>query len=112
MRSCGQAVIQRNTAVTVRLKEPGNLAFARGHAYEGSQLRLAGVCLDCAKKVFAAADEGLCGRTEHIHHEDDKTVSSRSTRCGKAMEESTCIRCSRCVLCCPIGLLSVLIGGY
>lgn len=101
----GKPLVQRITAVTGCVKEPGNLLLRVGTCYEDAVAACGGL-LDCAKKVFAGGPmTGLCAPDLSISiTKATNGIVAFDAQQAKAMEESPCIRCARCVHACPIGL--------
>ena len=101
----GKPLIERITTVTNGVNEPANLLLRVGTRYEDA-INACGGLAGGARKVFAGGPmTGLCAA--------DLNVSMTKATNGivvfdeeqaKAVEESACIRCARCVSVCPVGL--------
>ncbi|MPN52014.1 Electron transport complex subunit RnfC [bioreactor metagenome] len=106
----GKPLVERVTTVTCGVNEPGNLLLRVGTRYEDA-IHACGGLVEGASKVFAGGPmTGLCAA--------DLDVTATKATNGivvfdeiqaKAVEESACIRCARCVHVCPIGLHPYLI---
>ncbi|HML67224.1 MAG TPA: electron transport complex subunit RsxC [Clostridia bacterium] len=101
----GKPLVERVTTVTCGVKEPGNLLLRVGTRYEDA-INACGGLVEGASKVFAGGPmTGLCAA-------DLEVTATKATNGivvfdemqAKAVEESACIRCARCVHVCPIGL--------
>ncbi len=103
--SLGKPLIERVTTVTGGVTTPGNLLLRIGTRYEDAILACGGM-IDGARKVFAGGPmTGLCAASLEV------TVTKATNgivifdeKQAKAIEESACIRCARCVTVCPVGL--------
>ncbi len=101
----GKPLIERVTTVSGGVKEPGNLLLRVGTRYEDA-INACGGLVEGASKVFAGGPmTGLCAADLEV------TVTKATNGIvvfdemqAKAVEESACIRCARCVHVCPIGL--------
>ena len=101
----GKPLIERVTTVSGGVKEPGNLLLRVGTRYEDA-INACGGLVEGASKVFAGGPmTGLCAADLEV------TVTKATNgivvfdeKQAKAVEESACIRCARCVHVCPIGL--------
>lgn len=101
----GKPLVERVTTVTCGVKNPSNLLLRVGTRYEDA-INACGGLVEGARKVFAGGPmTGLCAAdlnvtmtkaTNGIVVFDDKQA--------KAVEESACIRCARCVHVCPTNL--------
>ena len=101
----GKPLVERITTVTGCVKEPGNLRLRVGTRYEDA-IAACGGLLDCARKVFAGGPmTGLCAADlEATATKATNGIVAFDEQQAKAMQESACIRCARCVHVCPIGL--------
>ena len=101
----GKPLVERITTVTGCVKEPGNLRLRVGTRYEDA-IAACGGLLDCARKVFAGGPmTGLCAADlEATATKATNGIIAFDEQQAKAMIESACIRCARCVHVCPIGL--------
>ena len=101
----GKPLVERITTVTGCVKEPGNLRLRVGTRYEDA-IAACGGLLDCAHKVFAGGPmTGLCAADlEATATKATNGIIAFDEQQAKAMIESACIRCARCVHVCPIGL--------
>ena len=101
----GKPLIERVTTVTGGVKEPGNLLLRVGTRYEDA-INACGGLVEDAKKVFAGGPmTGLC--TADLESTITKATNGivvLDEKQAKAVQESACIRCARCVHVCPIGL--------
>ena len=101
----GKPLVERVTTVTCGVNEPGNLLLRVGTRYEDA-INACGGLIEGASKVFAGGPmTGLCAADLEV------TVTKATNgivvfdeKQAKAVEESACIRCARCVHVCPIGL--------
>ncbi|MEA4870286.1 MAG: electron transport complex subunit RsxC [Christensenella sp.] len=103
--SLGKPLVERITTVTGCVKEPGNLLLRVGTRYEDA-IAACGGLLDCAHKVFAGGPmTGLCAADlEAAATKATNGIIAFDEQQAKAMQETACIRCARCVHVCPIGL--------
>jgi len=101
----GKPLVDRVTTVTCGVKEPGNLLLRVGTRYEDA-INACGGLVEGARKVFAGGPmTGLCAA-------DLNATMTKATngivvfneQQAKAVEESACIRCARCVHVCPTNL--------
>ncbi|NLI53408.1 MAG: electron transport complex subunit RsxC [Clostridiales bacterium] len=101
----GKPLVERNTTVTGCVAQPDNLRLRVGTRYEDA-IAACGGLLEGASKVFAGGPmTGLCAA-------DLEATATKATngivvfdeKQAKAVVESACIRCTRCVTVCPIGL--------
>ena len=101
----GKPLIERVTTVTSGVKEPGNLLLRVGTRYE-DPINACGGMVDDARKVFAGGPmTGLCAADlEVMVTKATNGIVVFDEKQAKAVEESACIRCARCVHVCPIGL--------
>ncbi len=101
----GKPLIERVTTVTCGVKEPGNLLLRVGTRYEDA-INACGGLADGARKVFAGGPmTGLCAADlEASVTKATNGIVVFDEKQAKAVEESACIRCARCVYVCPIGL--------
>ncbi len=101
----GKPLVQRITTVTGCVKEPGNLLLRVGTRYADA-IEACGGLLDCARKVFAGGPmTGLCAADlEAAITKATNGIVAFDEDQAKTMNETACIRCTRCVQICPIGL--------
>ena len=101
----GKPLVERITTVTGCVKEPGNLRLRVGTSYADA-IAASGGLLACARKVFAGGPmTGLCAADlEATATKATNGIIAFDEQQAKAMIESACIRCARCVHVCPIGL--------
>ena len=101
----GKPLVERITTVTGCVKEPGNLRLRVGTSYADA-IAASGGLLACARKVFAGGPmTGLCAADlEATATKATNGIVAFDEQQAKAMIESACIRCARCVHVCPIGL--------
>ncbi len=101
----GKPLVERNTTVTGCVKEPGNLRLRVGTRYEDA-IAACGGLLEGARKVFAGGPmTGLCAANlEATATKATNGIVVFDEKQAKAVTESACIRCTRCVSVCPIGL--------
>jgi electron transport complex protein RnfC len=101
----GKPLIERVTTVTAGVKEPGNLLLRVGTRYEDA-INACGGMVDDAHKVFAGGPmTGLCAADlEATVTKATNGIVVFDEQQAKAVEESACIRCARCVHVCPTGL--------
>ncbi len=101
----GKPLVERVTSVTGGVKEPGNLLLRVGTRYEDA-INACGGLVEDARKIFAGGPmTGLCAA-------DLEAATTKATNGivvldemqAKAVQESACIRCARCVSVCPVGL--------
>ena len=101
----GKPLVERVTTVTSGVNEPGNLLLRVGTRYEDA-IQACGGLVEGACKVFAGGPmTGLCAADLEVTvtKATNGIVVFDETQ-AKAVEESACIRCARCVHVCPIGL--------
>ena len=103
--SLGKPLIERVCTVSCGVKEPGNLLLRVGTRYEDAILACGGM-IDGARKIFAGGPmTGLCvASTEATVTKATNGIVVFDEKQAKAVQESACIRCARCVTVCPIGL--------
>jgi electron transport complex protein RnfC len=101
----GKPLIERVTTVTAGVKEPGNLLLRVGTRYEDA-ITACGGLVEGARKVFAGGPmTGLCAADlEATVTKATNGIVVFDEQQAKAVEESACIRCARCVSVCPVGL--------
>ena len=101
----GKPLVERITTVTGCVREPGNLRLRVGTRYEDA-IAACGGLQECARKVFAGGPmTGLCAADlEATATKATNGIVAFDEQQAKAMQESACIRCARCVHVCPIGL--------
>lgn len=101
----GKPLVERVTSVTGGVKEPGNLLLRVGTRYEDA-INACGGLVDDARKVFAGGPmTGLCAADlEASVTKATNGIVVFDEKQAKAVEESACIRCARCVTVCPTGL--------
>lgn len=101
----GKPLIERITTVTAGVKEPGNLRLRVGTRYEDA-INACGGMVEDAHKVFAGGPmTGLCAADlEATVTKATNGIVVFTRQQAKAVEESECIRCARCVYACPVGL--------
>ena len=101
----GKPLVSRITTVTGCVNEPGNLLLRIGTRYEEAIAACDGL-RECAKKVFAGGPmTGLCAPDLGVSiTKATNGIVLFTAQQAKDMVESACIRCSRCVQVCPIGL--------
>lgn len=101
----GKPLMERVTSVTGGVKEPGNLLLRVGTRYEDA-INACGGMIEGARKVFAGGPmTGLCASDlEATVTKATNGIVVFDEKQAKAVEESACIRCARCVNACPIGL--------
>ena len=101
----GKPLIERITTVTCGVKEPSNLLLRVGTRYEDA-INACGGLVEGASKVFAGGPmTGLCAADlEATVTKATNGIVVFDEKQAKAVEESACIRCARCVNVCPIGL--------
>ena len=101
----GKPLIERITTVTCGVKEPSNLLLRVGTRYEDA-INACGGLVEGASKVFAGGPmTGLCAADlEATVTKATNGIVVFDEKQAKAVVESACIRCARCVNVCPIGL--------
>lgn len=101
----GKPLVQRITTVTGCVGEPGNLLLRVGTRYADA-IEACGGLLDGARKVFAGGPmTGLCASDlEAAVTKATNGIVVFDEKQAKPVEETACIRCTRCVQICPIGL--------
>lgn len=101
----GKPLIERVTTVTAGVKEPGNLLLRVGTRYEDA-IQACGGLAEGASKVFAGGPmTGLCAADLDVMvTKATNGIVVFTEQQAKAIEESACIRCARCVSVCPVGL--------
>ncbi len=101
----GKPLVSRITTVTGCVNEPSNLLLRIGTCYEEA-IAACGGLRECAKKVFAGGPmTGLCAPDLGVSiTKATNGIVLFTAQQAKDMVESACIRCSRCVQVCPIGL--------
>ncbi len=106
----GKPLVQRITTVTGCVEEPGNLLLRVGTRYEDA-IAACGGLLEEAGKVFAGGPmTGLCASNlEAPVTKATNGIVVFDEKQAKTPLESACIRCTRCVHVCPIGLHPYLI---
>ena len=101
----GKPLIERITTVTNGVNEPANLLLRVGTRYEDA-INACGGLADGARKVFAGGPmTGLCAADLNVSMtKATNGIVVFDEKQAKAVEESACIRCARCVSVCPTGL--------
>jgi electron transport complex protein RnfC len=101
----GQPLVERVTTVTCGVKNPSNLLLRVGTRYEDA-INACGGLVEGARKVFAGGPmTGLCAADLNVTMtKATNGIVVFTDEQAKAVEESACIRCARCVHVCPIGL--------
>ena len=101
----GKPLVERVTTVTCGVNEPGNLLLRVGTRYEDA-INACGGLVEGASKVFAGGPmTGLCAADLDVSvTKATNGIVVFDEKQAKAIEESACIRCARCVHVCPIGL--------
>ena len=106
----GKPLVERVTSVTGGVMEPSNLLLRVGTRYEDA-INACGGLVEGARKIFAGGPmTGLCAADLEV------TVTKATNgivifdeKQAKAVQESACIRCARCVSVCPVGLHPYLV---
>ena len=101
----GKPLVQRITTVTGCVNEPGNLLLRIGTQYEEAVAACGGHCGHVGKVFAGGPMTGLCAPNLSISiTKATNGIVTFDERQAKAVEETACIRCARCVHICPIGL--------
>ncbi len=101
----GKPLVERITTVTGCVSQPSNLLLRVGTTYDQA-LAACGGLPENARKIFAGGPmTGLCafGTSVSVTKATNGIVVF-DERQAVEIEETSCIRCARCVRICPIGL--------
>lgn len=101
----GKPLISRITTVTGAVRKPANLRVRIGTFTEDILGECGGFSEEVEKVVFGGGMTGMCIPNINIPIvKSTGGIVAYNARDARAVEESPCIRCGKCVSVCPIGL--------